>query len=339
MGSTMNGAALYRVLALPAARLAAACAAGVVALCLFAGAVRILPLVLGPGLPLRAALPLARAALGVSLETALFVAPSLAWALASAALVDRGEARALFSVGARPLHVVASAWPSLFLLAIAAALASGAWGASAAAPGRLARELVAEVRSACGASIASGGGAPRPVAYDVPSLGLSWVCFSGDEPRIVGPAPFGDGGAVLSATGVHLSDDLRAVDLDDLSLSVAPSNRGALSGAHLRVGRATIRGIPPLGRASNLTVARRAALFTFSSALFASLAAWVVLALSIKSRVLAGAIGLVGPASALMLFSTLEREANGPLPYLAVPLAGLIAIGAAFLGARQFRLE
>jgi hypothetical protein len=326
MGFTRDGVGLYRVLALPAARLGAACALGVLAVCLFAGAVRVLPLLLGPGIPLALAWPLARAALFVSLEMALFVAPPLAWALSSASLVERGEARALFALGVRPLRIVASAWPSLALLAVLAGLASLLWGREAAAPGRLARDLVAEVRAAChpGAEVAA--------AYDVPSLGLSWVCFPGEAPRIVGPAPFGGGAAVLSARGVELPDDLRSVELEDASLSFSPESAGALAGARLRVGRARVRGLPPLGRASNLSALTRTSLMALSAALFASLAALLVLARGVSGRALALAVGLAGPASALMVFSTLERSPSPPLAYVSVPLAGAAGVGVAFVG-------
>jgi hypothetical protein len=326
MGFTRDGLGLYRVLALPAARLGAAAALGVLAVCMFAGAVRVLPLLLGPGLPLASAGPLARAALGVSLETALFVAPPLAWALSCAALVERGEARALFALGARPVWIVASAWPSLVLLALAAGLASLAWGREAAAPGRLARDLVAEVRAACDPA------AEAPAAYDVPSLGFSWVCFPGEAPRVVGPAPFGGGAAVLSARGIELPDDLRSVELEDASLSFSPESAGALAGARLQVGRVRVRGFAPLGRASNLSALSRTSLMAFSAALFASLAALTVLARGVSGRALALAVGLAGPASALMVFSTLERSPSPPLAYLCVPLAGAAGVGAAFVG-------
>lgn len=335
MGFTYPGAGLYRVLAFPAARLAFMCTAGVVAVGLFAGAVRLSPLFLGQGLPLRVLGPLARAALAVSLETGLFVAPSLAWALAGAALLDRGEARALFAVGVRPARLALTAWPSLLLLAILAAFASLTWGTEAAAPGRLARALLTDVRSACAAAVTDQGGpSAPPVAYDVPSLGLSWVCFPGEEPRLIGPAPFGVGPAVLSARDVTLSDDLRSIELRDASLAFSPHGSGALAGAQIHVGQAFIAGIAPLGRASNLSVAARTTLMACSSALFASLAALVILHLGVRSRGLAAAIGVSGPASALMLFSTLERAPAPPLAYLLVPLLGTLTLGAASLAIR-----
>lgn len=353
MGFIRQRQGLRRVLAVPAAKLGAAVSTGILALCLFAGAVRVLPLLVGsagPGLPLRALGPLARGVLGMSLETALVIAPPLAWALASAKLVERGEARALFAVGVRPVRIVASAWPAVLLVALAAGLSAALWGREAAAPGRLVRALVADVRAACASNSAVeipqgveplDRDAPLPVAMDIPTLGLAWVCFPGEAPRVVGPAPIGRGGAALSATGVHLSDDLRALDLDGVALVLPVSSEvGALSGARLRVGRASIRGLAPLGRASNLSVVARALLMALSSLAMASLAAFTVLARSVKSRAAALAVGLAGPAAALMVFATLERSPVPPLVYVAVPLSGLAAVGAAswivqIVGARR----
>ena len=112
------------ILALPAARLGVAIAAGVLAVALLAGGIRVLPLLLAPGVPLRLAPVLARGVLGVALETALFVAPPIAWALATARLVERGEARALFASGVAPWTIVASTWPATLAVALAATLAT-----------------------------------------------------------------------------------------------------------------------------------------------------------------------------------------------------------------------
>lgn len=330
MGFRLVGIGLYRVLALPALRLTGLIAALVLALGLFAGAVRVLPLVLASALPLHLASPLARGVLGMSLETALFVAPPLAWALAASALVERGEARALSSIGVRPARIVASAWPAALAISMAAGLAGLSWGREAAAPGRLVRDLVAGAREAC-AEVSSV--APvAPVAVDVPSLGFSWVCFPGAEPRIVGPAPFGHRpSAVLSASAIDLSDDLRAIRLRGATLSMPPSS--PLAGARLRASEVVITGLAPLGRASNLGVLARALLLGVSAASIAALAAGVVLTQNVRSRLRALATGLAGPAAALMVFAGLERAPAPPFAYIAVPIAGLSALLAILGGA------
>lgn len=321
---------LARVLGLPAARATAAVAVAVVVVALFAGAVRVLPLLLSPSVPARLGLPLLRAALGVALETGLFVAPPLAWALVASRAVERGEARALEALGMRPSRLVASSWPALGGVLVAAALAAAAWGREAAAPGRLAGELLVEARSACERGAATDG---QPRAVDVPLVGLSWVCFPGHAPRIVGPAPFGGPRAALVASAVDLSDDLRALRAADLELVVAPepSGDGPQNGVDLRVGAAVVRGLAPFGKASNLAPLARTVLLSSTAALSAWAAALVVLRARLGRRPAALGVGLAGAAAALLVFSWLERAPAHAALYLAVPLAGVLAPFAAGL--------
>ncbi len=126
---------LGRLFAVPAGRLTLAVAAGVLAVAALAGGVRVLPLLLAPGVPPRILPVLARGALGVALETSFFVAPPLAFALAASRLVDRGEARALFAIGTSPARLVAAGWPAMLGVAMAAGLAATAWGTEARAAG------------------------------------------------------------------------------------------------------------------------------------------------------------------------------------------------------------
>ena len=315
-----------RVLAWPAARLALAIAAGILLVALLAGAVRALPLLLAPGVPIRVAAPVTRGILAVSLEIALFVAPPIAWALAASRLVDRGEARALAAIGVRPARIVATTWPAALLVAAAAGLAAAAWGREAAAPGRLLRDLLADSRAVC-APIA--GAAPgsdqRPAAVEVPLLGVTWICLPGEAPRAVGPAPFGGEGAVFSATGMDVSDDLRSLHLRDLTL-VVPKGEARPVELRMRIGATSVRGVAPLGRASNLTVIARTLLMGVSAVLMATAAALVVLVGSIRSRTAALALGVAGPGAALVVMSNLERGPASPALYLVMPLAGLCAL-------------
>ncbi len=322
-GSTRLPAA---ILALPAARLGGLIAAGVLAISLLAGAIRVLPLLLASGVPIRLAAVLARGVLGVSLETALFVAPPIAWALATARLVERGEARALFASGTGPARIVASTWPAALVVALASALAAAAWGREASAPGRRVRDLVGEARAACSASRA-------PAAVDVPLVGLAWVCLPGAAPRLVGAAPFvaspgGAGAPVFSATELVVSDDLRGLTARGLTLALPDSGPDRGDGPRIHVAEATIHGVTPIGRASNLGVAGRALLLGASSVMMAAFAAAITLRGAIQSRVRALALGTAGPAAALLAFSTLERAPTAPLVYAAAPLAGILAIAA-----------
>jgi hypothetical protein len=306
---------LARLFAAPVARLTAAAGGGILAVSLVAGAVRALPVLLAPRVPLRLALVLVRGIAAVSLETALFVAPAIAWALTSSRLVDRGEARALFALGVRPLRIVAAGWPAALGVALAAALAAATWGREAAAPGRAVRELLAGARAAC-------VDAPPPAVADVPLLGVSWVCFAGEPPRVVGGV--GAGHAALAGTGLEVPDDLRALEIVDLEL-VLPRTDGAPE-ARVHAATARIQGLEPPGRASNLAPVARAILLAGSASLLAAAAGAVVLAASIRSRAAALALGASGPAAALLVFSALERAPSRPGAYLAVPAAGLAAL-------------
>lgn len=312
------------ILALPAARLGVAIAAGVLAVALLAGGIRVLPLLLAAGVPLRLAPVLARGVLGVALETALFVAPPIAWALATARLVERGEARALFASGVAPWRIVASTWPAALAVALASTLAAASWGREASAPGRLVRDLLGEAREACTV-------AAKPAAIDVPLVGLAWVCLAGEAPRLVGAAQLtpeqgGSAAPVFSATTLEVSDDLRELTARDLTLALPGSGPDPGAGSRLHVSEAALRGVTPIGRASNLGVAARALLLGASAVLMAALAAASTLRGAIKSRVRALALGAAGPAAALLTFSSLERAAISPFVYAAMPLAGIFAM-------------
>jgi hypothetical protein len=313
----------------PAGRLTLAIAAGVLAVAALAGGIRVLPLLLAPGVLARLVPVLARGAAGVALETAFFVAPPLAFALAASRLVDRGEARALFAIGARPIRLVAAAWPALLGVAMAAGLAATAWGREAAAPGRVIRDLLAEARAACAAS-------PPPAVAEVPLLGVSWVCVRGAGPRVVGPAQAGPGGAFMAAS-IEVSDDLRSVGATDLTL-LLPAREGE-GPLRVEVAAASIRGLarPGGARASNLSVPARAALLGLSAPVLAAAAAWIVLRAAVRGRTAALALGAVGPGAALLVFSALERGASAPRAYLAVPATGLAALLAAGIVARRAR--
>ncbi len=325
----MPGIAVARLLSVRAARLPAVIAAAILAAALIAGAVRALPILLDPGVPLRLAPVIARGVAGVALEVALFVAPPIAWALVASRLVDRGEARALFAIGVHPLRIVAAGWPAAAAVALAAALASAAWGREASSPGRTVRDLLAGARASCTA-------APPPAVADVPLLGVSWVCFPGEPPRALLPLglPLGAGRGVFSATSIAVSDDLRALDAADLDLLLSATGGEAADGeARVHASTASLRGLLPVGHASNLGAAGRALLLAVSVTLLSAVAAAIALAAAVRARPWALALGAAGPAVALMVFSTLERAPSPPAAYAAVPLAGLAALLAFAAGA------
>ncbi len=211
------------------------------------------------------------------------------------------------------MRIVGLSWPAGLGVAVAATMAALSWGTEASAPGASVRALLAEARAACVAGL-------RPGVADVPLLGASWVCLAGEEPRIVGPIPAGDG--VLSASALSLSDDLRVLEARDLEIVVPGGEAPEL---RLRAQTAVLRGVPPVGRASNLRPWARAVLLGLGSVALAAAAAGLALSLAIRERPAAIGLGAVGPVAALVVMSALERGETRPMVYVVVPLVGLAA--------------
>jgi hypothetical protein len=291
-----------------------AVAALVLGMATVAGAVRVLPWIVAPDVPLRVALPFARALLGVGLETALLSAPPVGWALAFAKLVERGEARAFFAVGVSPWGVVRRTVPHLAGCAVLAAAAALAWGAEAAAPGRMVRAMVDQSRVAC-------AHATSPRVLHVPFVGATWLCAAPSAPRIFGSLP--GGGGQFTAADLRISDDLRAVELVDSRILLGTA------AVRLHVAETTVRGLVPWGRASNLGAAARSLLVAATGAGLALAAAWLLVQRVSGGRLVALLIGISGPIAALATLTRLEAAEHRPLVYFAVPLAGLAALFAA----------
>jgi hypothetical protein len=278
-----------------------------------AGAVRVLPWIVAPHVPFRVALPFARALLAVGLETTLLAAPAIGWAFCAAALVERGEARAFFATGTSPAGIVRTTLFAAASFAVLTAVASLLSGREAAAPGRLARALVAESKQSCDGETADGRS-----AY-VPFVGLTWLCFADAPPRLAGQLP--TGGGSFSARDLSISDDLRSLDLVDLRLMLG--EKGTIA---VRAERAHVRGLAPWGRGSNLSAAQRALLLSLTGGAMALLSASVVLARSIAHRLSSLLIGAAGPTASLVVMSRLEQGDHSPLTYLFVPVAGLVGL-------------
>lgn len=324
--------------------LTGAIAAGVVAVACVAGAIRVLPMLLTPGVPWGVVTVLGRGIVFVALETAFLVAPPIAWALSAARLVERGEARALFANGVRPLRVVADGWAVALCILIAAALAATAWGREATAPGRVVRDLVAEGRAACLAMRSPISGAP-PVVLDVPILGISWVCADDPTPFALGPLAARSGIALggqqagaptaggFTATAITVPDDLHSLQASGLTLLMGSSS--AAGGFRLHATSASIQGLAPALRASNLSVPQRVGLLSMMAVGLAVLAAALTLRQGVAGRITALAIGAGGPATALLVFSVLERTPTPFALYAAVPAVGATAMLATAAFARR----
>jgi hypothetical protein len=300
----------------------------VLALALAAGLVRLLPWLVSPEVPLRVSLPFAQALAALAVETAFFVGLPLGFALAAAELVDRGEARALWALGASPLQIVLGSAPHALVLAAVALGSALSWGRDASVPGRFARQLVEQARASCAST-------ERPRTALVPMVGVTWLCVPGRTPRVVGTLPgFGDR-AWFSASELGPSDDLRSFELSDLRIVTRKTE--AHAALRLHVGRATISGLEPWGRPAKLESLPRALLVVPTSIALGLLAAWLGLLRADGSRLSAL---LVCGAGALAALSTLHTLDKGSLPnaaYALVPAAGLAAMTAGTLFASLSR--
>jgi hypothetical protein len=275
-----------------------------------AGAVRVLPWVLDPGVPIRAALPFARGLAAVGLESALLVGWPLGWAVAFFGIVESGEARVLQTLGQGPAATLLRLAPQAAAFALASAVVGIAWGRDAGAPGSVANELIAQARASCAAT-------PAPVAYSVPFTGLTWLCAPDREPRLAGSVPAVPGPAAFSASDAEIAGDFRSIDLHDARVLVAVPHSPAIQ-AH--VSFLSIRGLPPWAQASTVPASLRGLVLSLSGIAGAVLGAYMVLRGVAHSRLEAFVLGAAGPLAALGLMRWFERMGSRPMLFVLVPL-------------------
>lgn len=274
----------------------------VLVLALAAGMVRLLPWVLAPDLPWGIVAPFARALAAVALETALLVGVPVGAALGSAALVERGEARALFALGASPLRLSRDAAIPLIAAAALSLVATLAWQPSADRPGAFAQTLIQQGSNGCDrAGVQSVG---------VPIVGVTWLCFGGaGAQRLAGPVPKTQGRAWYTAQTLDVSDDLSVFRAREVRLATRPEpDRPHLV---LQVRTAAIHGMPAWGRGAPLEVADRALLVALWILLQSSLACWAVLRFGLGR----GLGLLIGATPALFVLRALHAlpPGSGPL--------------------------
>jgi hypothetical protein len=275
-----------------------------------AGAVRVLPWVLDPAVPIRAALPFARGLAAVGVESALLVGWPLGWAVAFFGIVESGEGRVLQTLGQGPFATVMRLAPQGMAFALASAIVAVVWGRDAGAPGSVANDLIAQARASCAV-------APSPVAYSVPFTGLTWLCTPGREPRLVGSVPTVPGPAAFSAKDAHVAGDFRSIELHDARVLVAAPRSAAIQ-AH--VSFLSIRGLPPWAQASTLPAPLRGIVLSLSGIAGAFLGGYMVLRGVARSRLEALVLGAAGPLAALGLMRWLERMGSRPILFTLVPI-------------------
>jgi len=292
----------------------------VLGLGLAAGAVRLLPWLLAPEVPLEVALPFARALGALATEAALLIGMPIGAALALASFVERGEARALFALGASPARLVLGLAPPMLLLGVVAGACSLGWGSSADVPGRFAVDLLEQGRASCARATA-------PKSAEVPLVGVTWLCFPGQPPRVAGALPGLHGSAWFTARDFVPSDDLREASFADLRVFTKKLDDQHV--LELSVKTASVRGLPGWGRSAKLPFATRSALSLCTAVLLALASAFVVLSLGLARRAAALVAGGLPAVAAFVTLSRIDGSALSAGAYFLVPVVGLAVLGLA----------
>ncbi len=282
-----------------------------------AGAVRLLPWLLDPAVPWRVAAPFARGLGCVAAEAALLVGWPVGWALACCRFVESGEARVLLTLGESPASTVRRLAPQGAAFAVALGAVALVYGSDASAPGRVATELVAQAHAAC-AQVRT------PATYAIPFTDMTWLCAPNREPRLVGTAPGGLAGAVLTARDARIAGDFRAIELNGAQVLLEPRQPGAGASVTVRAETLSLHGMAPWASASSLPAWLRALLLAITAWSVSSLAAYGVLRRATRSRLGAVAVGAAGPLAALGLIRLLERADARPSWFVLVPPAAAV---------------
>lgn len=302
---------------------ALAASAVVALLAAAAGVARVLPILLDPEVPRRAARPFLLGVLSLSCEVGLLVGWPLGWAEAAVRSRERGEARARMALGESPLARVLSLWPAIVFLGCVVAIASIAWGRDARAPGRVARALVEEARVACAAKTS-------PDVAAVPLVRATWLCRPGRAPLLLGEGAGSAHAIDFVASSLGIADDLTAIDARDVQVLLPTSTP-----VRMRVGDARVKGLAPFSAPSAVSPIARALVIVASALFSAVLAATAALGRGEGSltagwqRAIAWGIAIAGPATTLAVLRACERSSIADARLLLVPLSAAAATFAA----------
>ncbi len=282
-----------------------------------AGLARVLPILLEPDVPRRAARPFLIGLFALSLEVGALVGWPLGWTEVALRSVERGEARARMALGEGPWRRVSRLLPAVLVLAALTALGSLAWGRDARAPGRVARALVEEARAVCAS-------APEPRVVDVPLVRAAWLCRPGRAPVLVGEGAGSAAAIDFIASSFHVTDDLTAVSVKDAQVLLPTETP-----VRLRLGEARVIHLVPFSAPSSVPPALRAFVIVAAAILCAVLSTVFALRHDAGHRAIAWGIAVAGPAATLGVLRACERAGVGDARLLVVPLAALLATIAA----------
>jgi hypothetical protein len=297
------------------ARYAALATALVGLLGVAAGAVRLLPWFVARDVPLRLVVPFAELLAARTLEVAFLVGMPMGVGIAAAVFVERGEARALGALGARPARLVA---PLVIpgLLGVAAFTLAQA-RTDSEPPGRFAARLIAAGRASCTGKVRT--------RVDVPLVALSWLCFE-QGPRLAGAVPGLPRGAWFTARDVELPDGLASARMKELHLAAALPEGVFTVGAS----EARVDGLPAWSPPRTLAGAPRALVVGAGTLLAALGCAWAILGAGLGRPV---AAATASGAVALALLAALRGlDVRHAAPWLYVVLLPVGALLGAVLG-------
>jgi hypothetical protein len=226
----------------------------------------------------------------------------VAYALAAAAANDRGEARACVLMGASPLGLAVRTWPVVLAMVAPPIVAGMLWGGARAAPSSVLGELLASSRASCGPD--------RPVA-DVPGTGAAWLCDEGGARLAIV-----SGDAVATVRGALFGSGAFEADGVVVSLRGPPE-------VHLRVARASIKGLAPFESPAGTSGGMRGAMLASGAALSALAIMAALLASAESRRAVAASLGAVSAALPLVVAGALDRAHVPSAGYLIVGLVGV----------------
>ncbi len=280
-----------------------------------AACVRLLPWLLSPEVPRAVAVEFARVLVAMAGEVAYAFGLPLGAALASALLHERGEARTLFALGVSPLRIMASSWRAGLLLVALFGSVSWVIGARPQSAGVFANQLLEAGRTSCTK-------AHGPRSATVPLLDVSWLCFPGEPPLLVGSVPGAAGRVWFTAEAATLGSDMSHVRLRRAELAFR-SDTGEQR-ARVRVADARVTGLkwPAHEAGSGHRVRALAALSSGVSAALTAMA--LTLRFAVGGRLFAMALAVLGGAASLAGLQAFEGRGSAALLVLS-PLFGVLA--------------
>jgi hypothetical protein len=290
-----------------------------------AGFARILPTLLDPAVPGRAARPFVAGLLALSFEIGALVGWPLGWVEAATRSRERGEARARMSLGEGPWRRIARMTPAIVVLALLGTTGSLAWGRDARSPGRVARALIEEVRLACVHAADTG----RTTAIAVPLVHATWMCRPGHAPLLLGEGAGNASAIDFVASSLDVSDDLSSISARDAQILVPSSTP-----TRLRVGEARVVGLVPFSAPSSVPPLARAAAIVVAALLSAAIATVSALRGEVPVRAGAWAIALAGPSATLAVLRACEQAHVGDARLVVIPLAAAASTLFARIAAR-----